>query len=37
MSGEAAGPLAVKAVVLSGTLMNLKRHEAVARIEAAGG
>jgi DNA ligase (NAD+) len=37
ISGEAAGPLAGKALVLTGTLMNLKRHEAVARIEAAGG
>ena len=37
ISGEAAGPLAGKALVLTGTLLNLKRHEAVARIEAAGG
>ncbi len=34
---EAAGPLAGKALVLTGTLPNLKRHEAVAKIEAAGG
>ena len=33
----AAGPLAGKALVLTGTLPNLKRHEAAARIEAAGG
>jgi len=33
----AAGPLAGKSVVLTGTLPNLKRHEAAARIEAAGG
>ena len=37
ISGEAAGLLAGKALVLTGTLPNLKRHEAVARIEAAGG
>jgi len=37
ISGEDAGPLAGKALVLTGTLQNLKRHEAVARIEAAGG
>ncbi|MBC8325524.1 MAG: NAD-dependent DNA ligase LigA [Verrucomicrobia subdivision 3 bacterium] len=37
ISGEAAGPLAGKALVLTGTLPNLKRHEAAARIEAAGG
>ncbi len=36
-SAEAAGPLAGKALVLTGTLPNLKRHEAVAKIEAAGG
>ncbi len=36
-SAEAAGPLAGKALVLTGTLPNLKRHEAVARIEEAGG
>ena len=35
--GEAGGPLAGKALVLSGTLPNLKRHEATACIEAAGG
>ena len=33
----AAGPLAGKALVLTGTLPNLKRHEAAAKIEAAGG
>ena len=33
----AAGPLAGKSLVLTGTLPNLKRHEAAARIEAAGG
>ncbi len=37
ISGEALGPLAGKALVLTGTLPNLKRHEAAARIEAAGG
>ena len=37
ISGEAAGPLAGKALVLTGTLPNLKRHEATARIDAAGG
>ena len=36
-SSEAAGPLAGKSLVLTGTLPNLKRHEAAARIEAAGG
>jgi len=36
-SAEAAGPLAGKALVLTGTLPNLKRHEAVAKIEEAGG
>jgi DNA ligase (NAD+) len=36
-SSEAAGPLAGKALVLTGTLPNLKRHEAAACIEAAGG
>ena len=34
---EVAGPLAGKALVLTGTFSNLKRHEAAARIEAAGG
>ena len=33
----AAGPLAGKSLVLTGTLPNLKRHEAAAKIEAAGG
>lgn len=33
----AAGPLAGKSLVLTGTLPKLKRHEAAARIEAAGG
>ena len=33
----AAGLLAGKALVLTGTLPNLKRHEAAAKIEAAGG
>ena len=37
ISGEVAGPLAGKALVLTGTLPNLKRHEATARIDAAGG
>jgi DNA ligase (NAD+) len=37
ISGEALGPLAGKALVLTGTLPNLKRHEAAACIEAAGG
>ena len=32
-----AGPLAGKSLVLTGTLPTLKRHEAVAIIEAAGG
>ena len=32
-----AGPLAGKSLVLTGTLPTLKRHEAAARIEAAGG
>ena len=36
-SSEAAGPLAGKGLVLTGTLPNLKRHEAAACIEAAGG
>lgn len=36
-SAEAAGPLAGKALVLTGTLPNLKRHEAVAKIEEASG
>ncbi len=36
-SADAAGPLAGKALVLTGTLPNLKRHEAVAKIEEAGG
>ena len=36
-AAAAAGPLAGKSVVLTGTLPNLKRHEAAARIEAAGG
>jgi len=36
-SAETAGPLSGKALVLTGTLPNLKRHEAVAKIEAAGG
>ena len=33
----AAGPLAGKSLVLTGTLPNLKRHEAAAKIEAVGG
>jgi len=33
----AAGPLAGKTLVLTGTLPTLKRHEAAAKIEAAGG
>ena len=33
----AAGPLAGRSLVLTGTLPNLKRHEAAAKIEAAGG
>jgi DNA ligase (NAD+) len=37
ISGEALGPLAGKSLVLTGTLPNLKRHEAAAHIEAAGG
>jgi DNA ligase (NAD+) len=37
LSAAAAGPLSGKALVLTGTLPNLKRHEAAARIEAAGG
>jgi len=37
ITADAAGPLAGKALVLTGTLPNLKRHEAAARIEAAGG
>ena len=36
-SSEVAGPLAGKGLVLTGTLPNLKRHEAAACIEAAGG
>jgi DNA ligase (NAD+) len=36
-TAEAAGSLAGKALVLTGTLPNLKRHEAAAHIEAAGG
>jgi DNA ligase (NAD+) len=32
-----AGPLSGKSLVLTGTLPNLKRHEAAAKIEAAGG
>ena len=36
-AADAAGPLAGKSLVLTGTLPNLKRHEAAARIEAAGG
>ena len=36
-AAEVAGPLAGKALVLTGTFPNLKRHEAAARIEAAGG
>ena len=32
-----AGSLSGKSLVLTGTLPNLKRHEAVAKIEAAGG
>jgi len=32
-----AGPLSGKSLVLTGTLPNLKRHEAVVKIEAAGG
>ena len=36
-STAAAGSLAGKSLVLTGTLPNLKRHEAAARIEAAGG
>src|SRR2546430_1214609 len=34
---ESAGPLAGKTFVLTGTLPNLKREEAAAKIEAAGG
>ena len=34
---EQAGPLAGKTFVLTGTLPNLKREEATARIEALGG
>ena len=33
----ATGPLAGKSLVLTGTLPTLKRHEAAAHIEAAGG
>ncbi len=36
-SAAAAGPLAGKTLVLTGTLPTLKRHEAAAKIEAAGG
>ncbi len=36
-AADADGPLAGKSLVLTGTLPNLKRHEAAARIEAAGG
>ena len=36
-TAAAAGPLAGKSFVLTGALPNLKRHEAAARIEAAGG
>jgi DNA ligase (NAD+) len=36
-AGLAAGPLAGKTLVLTGTLPNLKREEATAKIEAAGG
>ncbi|HEX2232446.1 MAG TPA: helix-hairpin-helix domain-containing protein, partial [Thermoleophilaceae bacterium] len=35
--GEAAGPLAGKTLVLTGTLPNLSREQATERIEAAGG
>jgi DNA ligase (NAD+) len=36
-SADVAGPLAGKTLVLTGTLPTLKRHEAAAKIEAAGG
>ena len=36
-SKDAVGPLAGKTLVLTGTLPSLKRHEAAAKIEAAGG
>ena len=36
-AAEVAGPLAGMALVITGTLPNLKRHEATACIEAAGG
>ena len=36
-AAEVAGPLAGKALVLTGIFPNLKRHEVAARIEAAGG
>ncbi len=37
LDAATAGPLAGKSLVLTGTLPTLKRHEAAARIEAAGG